>query len=206
MPREKAARNIQKKVSRRSKLQSFKLSDSYISLFLGVLVVVIVALIGFAFVRLERGNKETGQVSSTSTVASTGEKQGSKNSNLPEKYTVKSGDDLWSISLKIYGSGYNWVDIAKANNLTEPNTIYSGALLNIPNVKPLAKSGEIKSVEASKAEAIKAPSYTVNEGDNLWEIAVRSYGDGYKWVDLARENKLENPSLIYPGDIFKIPR
>ncbi|PIZ97158.1 MAG: lectin, partial [Candidatus Levybacteria bacterium CG_4_10_14_0_2_um_filter_35_8] len=37
-------------------------------------------------------------------------------------------------------------------------------------------------------------------------IAVRAYGDGYRWVDIARANGLENPDLIFSGNVLKIPR
>jgi len=46
----------------------------------------------------------------------------------------------------------------------------------------------------------------VVKGDNLWQIALRAYGDGYQWVKIARENKLANPDLIHSGNILKIPR
>jgi nucleoid-associated protein YgaU len=55
-------------------------------------------------------------------------------------------------------------------------------------------------------EKITGGSYTVVEGDNLWDIAVRKYGDGYRWVDIAKANNLPNPDLIYPGSKFTLPR
>lgn len=44
------------------------------------------------------------------------------------------------------------------------------------------------------------------KGDHLWGIAVRAYGDGYKWVEIARENNLVNPNLIHPGNVLSLPR
>ncbi|MEX2007610.1 MAG: LysM peptidoglycan-binding domain-containing protein [Candidatus Levyibacteriota bacterium] len=206
MPRKNAARKPSAKATR-SKTQGLKIGDSYVSLFLGALVVVIIALIGFSFLKLERDSGGTKQTSSTSTVAP-GEELANESSNLPEKYTVKTGDDLWSISEKIYGSGYNWVDIAKANKLSDPETIHAGTSLTIPNVKPIMPEVQItpQTITTQAEGAILTDTYTVATGDNLWDIAVRAYGDGYKWTDLAKENKLENPSLIFPGDIFRIPR
>jgi nucleoid-associated protein YgaU len=40
----------------------------------------------------------------------------------------------------------------------------------------------------------------------LWTIAVRAYGDGYKWTEIAKANKLVNPNLIHPGNVFVLPR
>ncbi|MFL6090235.1 MAG: LysM peptidoglycan-binding domain-containing protein [Aeromicrobium sp.] len=45
-------------------------------------------------------------------------------------------------------------------------------------------------------------TYTVKSGDTLSEIAA-SYG--VDWHEMARLNNLENPDLIYPGQVFKVP-
>ena len=55
-------------------------------------------------------------------------------------------------------------------------------------------------------QKITGNSYTVISGDNLWDIAVRAYGDGYRWVDIAEANNLANPDLIHRGNVFKLPR
>ena len=47
-------------------------------------------------------------------------------------YTVQKGDFLWNIAEKAYGDGLMWTKIAKANNITTPDTIYSGTVLRIP--------------------------------------------------------------------------
>jgi len=33
---------------------------------------------------------------------------------------------------------------------------------------------------------ITSNTYTVVKGDFLWDIAIRTYGDGYRWVDIAK--------------------
>ena len=45
-------------------------------------------------------------------------------------------------------------------------------------------------------------TYTVKPGDTLSEIAA-SYG--VDWHEMARLNKLDNPDLIFPGQVFKVP-
>ena len=54
--------------------------------------------------------------------------------------------------------------------------------------------------------AISGTTYTIKEGDNLWDISVRAYGDGFKWPELAKANNISNPDLIYPNNILKLPR
>ncbi len=47
--------------------------------------------------------------------------------------------------------------------------------------------------------------HKVAKGENLWNIAVKYYGDGFKWVDIATENKIENASVIEMGQDLVIP-
>ena len=133
-------------------------------------------------------------------------------------YVVKSGDTLWSIAQAQYNSGYNWVDIARANNLSNPGMINAGNKLILPKV--VAKNvtvqapatghapidQKITTPSSNTSDAISGSTYTVTHGDSLWNIAVRAYGDGYKWVDIARVNNLANPSIIHSQNQLKIPR
>ena len=49
-------------------------------------------------------------------------------------YTVAPGDYLWKIAQKFYGTGYKWDVIYKANagSIRNPNLIYAGQVLVIP--------------------------------------------------------------------------
>ena len=53
-------------------------------------------------------------------------------------------------------------------------------------------------------------NYTVVRGDNLWNIAKKPqhYGNGFAWpmIYKANRDKIKNPDLIYPRQIFKIPK
>lgn len=40
----------------------------------------------------------------------------------------------------------------------------------------------------------------------LSTIAVRAYGDGYRWPEIAQANDLEDPDIIHVGDSLTIPR
>lgn len=146
-------------------------------------------------------------------------------------YTVVAGDNLWSIAEKTYKSGYNWVDIAKANDLADPSDIHVGNKLILPTVTPQVATVSqatpktqltvfVTPTKAFKPTATPTPQptavitnkitgskYKVVHGDSLWTIAVRAYGDGYRWVDIAKANDLENnPGLIHAGNTIKIPR
>ncbi|GEM_PF-2630392 len=49
-------------------------------------------------------------------------------------------------------------------------------------------------------------AYVLQTGEGLWDVAVKFYGDGYKWIDIAKANGLENnPDNIEPGTKLIIP-
>jgi nucleoid-associated protein YgaU len=179
-------------------LSQIKWGESYTSLFLGAVVVVVAFILVFSFVKSKGSMKS--QTTSTSTVAN---EQAVKNV-MPKTYTVKSGDYLWSIAEKIYGSGYNWVDLANANKLENPGVLYAGTKLIVPDVKP--KLVTVQNNPIQGLSTITGSSYTVVKGDYLWNIAVRAYGDGYKWTEIAKVNNLANPNLIFSGNVLKLPR
>ena len=53
---------------------------------------------------------------------------------IGRKYTVVSGDTLWSLAVHFYGDGSQWRVIADANKdiISNPNLIRPGQILNIP--------------------------------------------------------------------------
>lgn len=50
-------------------------------------------------------------------------------------------------------------------------------------------------------------TYTVVAGDNLSKISKKFYGESKRWRRIFDANKdtIENPDLIYPGQVLKIP-
>ena len=48
---------------------------------------------------------------------------------------------------------------------------------------------------------------TVQPGNTLWGIAREKYGEGILYVRLfdANADRIRNPDLIYPGQIFSVP-
>jgi hypothetical protein len=51
-------------------------------------------------------------------------------------------------------------------------------------------------------------TYTVKPGDTLWAIAKQTLGDGSRWREIYDANADvigDDPDLIYPGQVFRIP-
>jgi nucleoid-associated protein YgaU len=62
-------------------------------------------------------------------------------------------------------------------------------------------------VAASPASAPATISVTVQPGFTLWGIAQERYGDGVFYVQVfeANKDKIKDPNLIYPGQVFSVP-
>ena len=176
----------------KSILKALKLNESTISMVLGALVIVVVGVLVVNYFKDQGGRIP---------FLSTGNKT-EVTQELPKNHTVAKGENLWTIAEKYYGSGYNWVDIAKENKLENPGFITDGQQITIPSVEPKLSTLS----ESQTSEPISSSIYSVEKGDTLWSIAVRSYGDGYRWIDIAKENNLIHPNLIHHGNVLTFPR
>ena len=210
-----ARQKIRKVTVKNGVFSQFKFTESYTSLILGAIVVLVA---GILFISFARGNRNM-QTSSTKEEPKTEEqksqeKSGTVNSDskTSSTYTIKPGDDLWSISENVYNDGYRWVEIAKANKIENPGLIHVDNKLMIPTVaqkERVVTKPEISPKVGDKVIeniSITENQYTIKKGDNLWDIAVRAYGDGFRWPELAKANNLENPDLIFSENVLKIPR
>jgi nucleoid-associated protein YgaU len=189
-------------------LKQLKLNESTVSTILGALVVIVVGVLLFNFFsKSQKG--EVGEEAVVTEEVAKGE-EGITPEGLPTTHRVEEGEHLWKIAEEHYGSGYNWVDIAEENNLRNPNLLAAGGELTIPAVaaKKITIEPAVAGVAevAEAGEAIESDRYVVQEGDSLWKIAVRAYGDGYKWPEIAEENNLRNPNIIVPDQELKLPR
>jgi nucleoid-associated protein YgaU len=174
-----------------------KSSEELVSMLLGLAIVVVVVSLIFNFVQRKKGTVEI---------------PGSTNINLSDEsikqnaenfYIVEKGDSLWKIAEKKYNDGYAWAKIAKENNLKNASIIYVGQKLKMPVIE-----STITASINQTTNKIDQGEYKVVRNDNLWKIAVRAYGDGYKWTNIYQENKvvINNPDLLEIGMIIKIPK
>lgn len=220
MPRQKRYNsNYENDQSLLQKLQSaLQLDQSYLSLALGLVIVLIAGFLVFNYFRNNTSNLGPAQQLDNQTEADV------EPGNLPGKYTIKEGDTLFSIAQKYYSDGYKYPEIAKANNLTNENTIETGQVLDIPKIEeivaeitatPSISTAPIQTDELGTGgaenqtiwgEKITGDIYTIVEGDWLSKIAGRAYGDIMAFDKIATANNIPNPDVIEPGVVLKIPR
>ncbi|MDT8307858.1 MAG: LysM peptidoglycan-binding domain-containing protein [Anaerolineae bacterium] len=113
-----------------------------------------------------------------------------------ETYTVQPGDTLARIARQ-YGVDLN--ALATANNLVNPNLIYPGQTLLIPEGDGTAPDED---PPAETAPAPAAAEHVVQRGETLYRIALRY---GLTVSDLQQANVLPNSNLIFPGQRLLIP-
>ncbi len=99
--------------------------------------------------------------------------------NSVNTYTVVAGDNLSSIASKFNTTVSN---LCSLNNISNPNLIYAGQVLKIN-------------------EPASSISYTVVAGDNLSAIASKF---NTTVSNLCSLNNINNPNLIYVGQVLKI--
>lgn len=173
-------------------LKSLKINENLISTVLGGVVVLLMAVMIFNYFK---SVNRTGVLTEEAAVKVEDVTKSDEN-----VYEVKAGDELFKIAEKVYGDGYKYVEIAKENDIKNPDEIEVGTKLKLPKL-------ESKQVYAAKPTV--SGQYTVVSGDHLWKIAVAQYGDGYAWVKIYDANKKligRNPNEIEKGMVLALPR
>lgn len=172
----------------------FKSKDDVVSMFLGLAVVVAVGGFMVNFIEKRKGNIDIPGVKNDLKIEELAQ---SKEGNLAvDEVKVVKNDSLWKIAEREYGDGFKWVEIAKFNNINNPDLIESGQILKLPQIEKV----EVKSEEKEDRD------YKVLRGDSLWKIAVREYGDGYQWTKIWLDNKekLNSPDKLEIGMTLRL--
>jgi LysM repeat protein len=130
----------------------------------------------------------------------------SANAAGPTYHTVQKGQTLYSIA-SWYGTSV-WA-ISCANGLYNPNYIYAGQVLVIPQGwQDGCKEGHKPHPKPEYTDYHPKPHpkpdcyYTVGWGDHLYRIALKY---GVSWTVIAQANDLYNGNYIYAGQVLRVP-
>jgi nucleoid-associated protein YgaU len=68
--------------------------------------------------------------------------------------------------------------------------------------------GRVEASTLARPAAAESEFVLVEEGDTLWGIAERAYGNGARYTEIFEANRevIEDPDLIFPGQKLRIPR
>lgn len=73
---------------------------------------------------------------------------------------------------------------------------------------PAAADTASASPRAAAVQVEEVQSTTVKRGDNLWNISSKFYGEGLRYTVIYQANsgQIRDPNLIYPGQVFVVPK
>lgn len=126
-------------------------------------------------------------------------------------YTVLPDESMWDIARRVYGDGSRYIDVFDANRgrlmtdgtpLVDPRIVRPGWVLELP--LPAENVPDVDGVSM----------YRVREGDDLWGIASRFLGDGFRWVEIWEHNagremaggwRFTDANIIHPGWLLELP-
>lgn len=111
----------------------------------------------------------------------------------PQTYTVEAGDTLNGIAQRF---NISLADLAAKNSITDPNNIYAGQKLQLPEPGEQIQASTPSSGEPGEAV------YVVKSGDTLFAIA-QEYGVTSR--DIIELNGDIDPQQLYVGRNLRIP-
>ncbi len=128
-----------------------------------------------------------------------------------DTHVVEPGDSLYTIAAKYYGDAGLWRHILDANKerMPDENRLSVGDVLVIPKVeKPAAaEKAAVEKEPAIPPEFAGKRTYTVESGDNLYNISQKVYGSHSKWTYIYEANKerMKNEHALKIGQVLLIP-
>ncbi len=162
----------------------FKFGESYTSLILGIIVVVVATVILLTFVR---GRNDTTKLSEANQQAAVVQTQQIEKNKVTPKVTQNVSN----------------VDQIKPTEIPAKPTLKAN---NKIVVKPTESNNKQKiAINSLNNQTIPGTNYSVKAGDTLWNIAERKYKSGYNWVDIQNANKLANANLLQVGTKLTLP-
>ncbi|MBN1396085.1 MAG: LysM peptidoglycan-binding domain-containing protein [Pirellulales bacterium] len=140
------------------------------------------------------------------------------------KYEVQPLDSFWTISEKLYGAGAYYKALMEHNRdkMDDEGKLQPGALVVVPTVEQLEKAYPDLCPKPSRRETLQdrtrnvgtrrnyhsGRTYTVAEGDTLFEIARYELGKAARWVEIYELNRDvlgKDFNYITPGTKLYLP-
>jgi len=148
-----------------------------------------------------------------------------------EEYVVEPDENFWAIAKKLYGSGAYFKALYEYNRPQYPRSdqLRAGDIIAAPPLTILERKyphlcprpadpektrlGNTRSISSNRRMASVATggggrTYTVEEGDTLFDIARHELGKAGRWVDiydLNREQLGQDFDYLQPGTVLMLP-
>lgn len=126
--------------------------------------------------------------------------------NTPITTSRIAADGTWSVQLPQVDTGVYTLRIDQVDGEgTVTSRIESPFKREAPEVVAAVQAEEAVRAEAQGGNLVSLR--TVQPGATLWAIARESYGEGVLYVKVfeANRDRIRDPDLIYPGQVFVVP-
>lgn len=137
-------------------------NQSRLSLVLGALIVLVIGVLLFNYF-----NKPKSEVGPSNQDQNEEQSADVSPENLPGKYTIKEGDTLFLLAEKYYNDGYQYTEIAKANNLENVDSLVVGQVLEIPKLETASPSPEAAASVSPSPTPTESASPTPDTTQNM---------------------------------------
>ncbi|KUF09020.1 LysM peptidoglycan-binding domain-containing protein [Pseudoponticoccus marisrubri] len=119
--------------------------------------------------------------------------------NAPVTTSRIREDGRWRVELPQVDTGTYTLRVDQLNEAGEVTARVESPFLR--------ESAEVLAAAAALGEGGPVQSITVQPGNTLWGISRERYGRGISYVHVyeANRNRIRDPDLIYPGQIFDMP-
>ncbi len=131
---------------------------------------------------------------------------------------IVSGTALPRVDVRLYVND-KFVDAVKTNDngewaisITEDVDFSNDVTLRVDQTvaegKVLLRVVQPFTINSPLDPSIATGGVIIKPGNTLWQIARQLYGSGVRYTVIFKENSelIEDPDIIYPGQVFKLPR
>jgi nucleoid-associated protein YgaU len=130
----------------------------------------------------------------------------------PRKYTIKPGDNFWTLAKSEYGNGAYFGHIQRANPTIDPQRLKANTIINLPDKNEVIAAATardpIAPVASTESAIDPSKQYKVQTGDNLSNISKKLYGRFDKWTAIYKFNEEligPNPAVLKKDMILRLP-
>lgn len=126
---------------------------------------------------------------------------------VPEGKKPVSQEENWQKSIR--GSYKNWTPpaVQKETNFTVNEPEYELAPLQEQPSSPVPAVMPSPAEHSRRTKKLPSAVHKVQQGETLWGIARKYYGQGWKWPEIQKHNgeRLKKGTIINPGLVLVIP-
>ena len=124
-------------------------------------------------------------------------------SNKPIRVIIVDTDINYAMAIEEFVYGVEQND--GSGDISFTLTLREYSFLNVERSKKPDDVSGLKNRPNEKVDEKGAKLHTIKEGDTLYDLADKHYGDGKKWKIIAKANKITDPGRLKLGTDITIP-